>query len=163
MAVGPFGRSAACCRRSAAGLLQDLPEVIEPLREGTLCLSTIGELAKVLTVENQATVAPRFFGLAAREAQELVAELARVATPANFTAVLPRFFGCSSREARVVAAAIAPCDAPPLRDQVTRGRSVGLVGSAAAGAARGGCVHCGVEARAVASRSRGGAHARGSH
>jgi hypothetical protein len=49
-----------------------------------------------------------------------VAELARVATPGNFTAVLPRFFGCSSREARVVAAAIAPCDAPPLRDQVTR-------------------------------------------
>ena len=49
-----------------------------------------------------------------------VAELARVATQDNFAAVLPRFFGCSSREAREVAAAIAPREAPPLRDQVTR-------------------------------------------
>jgi hypothetical protein len=49
-----------------------------------------------------------------------VAELARVATPGNFTAVLSRFFGCSSREAREVAAAIAPREAPPLPDQVTR-------------------------------------------
>jgi hypothetical protein len=49
-----------------------------------------------------------------------VAELGRVATPASFAEVLPRFFGCSSREAREVAAAIAPREAPPVRDQVTR-------------------------------------------
>jgi hypothetical protein len=47
-------------------------------------------------------------------------ELGRVATPENFAEVLPRFFGCSSREAREVAAAIAPREAPPHRDQVTR-------------------------------------------
>jgi hypothetical protein len=70
-----LSRSAAYYRRSAAELLQDFPEVIEPLRDGRLCLSTIGELAKVLTVENRAVVTPRFFGLSAREAQELVAEL----------------------------------------------------------------------------------------
>jgi HNH endonuclease len=70
-----LSRSAAYYRRGAAELLQVFPEVIGPLREGRLCLSTIGELAKVLTEENRAVVTPRFFGLSAREAQELVAEL----------------------------------------------------------------------------------------
>ena len=70
-----LSNSAAFYRKSAARLLQDFPEVIEPLREGRLCLSTIAELAKVLTEENRAVMVPRFFGLSAREAQELVAEL----------------------------------------------------------------------------------------
>ena len=70
-----LSKSAAYYRRSAAELLQRIPEVIEPLREGQLCLSTIGELAKVLTAENRSVVMPRFFGLSSREAQELVAEL----------------------------------------------------------------------------------------
>jgi hypothetical protein len=70
-----LSRSAAFYRRSAAELLQCFPEVIAPLRDGTLCLSTVGELAKVLTEENRANVVPRFFGLSSREAQELVAEL----------------------------------------------------------------------------------------
>ncbi len=70
-----LSKSAAYYRKSSAELLQRFPEVIEPLREGKLCLSTVGELAKVLTAENEAIVTPRFFGLSSREAQELVAEL----------------------------------------------------------------------------------------
>jgi hypothetical protein len=70
-----LSKSAAFYRKSAAELLQDFPEVIEPLRDGRLCLSTVAELAKVLTEENRRVVTPRFFGLSAREAQELVAEL----------------------------------------------------------------------------------------
>jgi len=70
-----LSRSAAFYRKSAAELLQRFPEVIEPLREGRLCLSTIAELAKVLTEDNGDVVLPRFFGLSSREAQELVAEL----------------------------------------------------------------------------------------
>jgi hypothetical protein len=70
-----LSKGAAFYRKSAAELLQDFPEVIEPLREGRLCLSTIAELAKVLTEENREVVVPRFFGLSAREAQVLVAEL----------------------------------------------------------------------------------------
>jgi hypothetical protein len=70
-----LSKSAAFYRKSAAEVLQNFPEVIEPLREGRLCLSSIAELAKVLTEENRAVVTPRFFGLSAREAQELVAEL----------------------------------------------------------------------------------------
>ncbi len=70
-----LSRSAAYYRRSAAELLLRFPDVIEPLRAGKLCLSTVGELAKVLTEENRAVVTPRFFGLSSREAQELVAEI----------------------------------------------------------------------------------------
>ncbi len=71
----PLSKSAAYYRKSAAQLLQGFPEVVEPLRDGRLCLSTIGELSKVLTEENRAVVAPRFYGLSSREAQEVVAEL----------------------------------------------------------------------------------------
>jgi hypothetical protein len=70
-----LSKSAAFYRKSAAELLQGFPEVIEPLREGRLCLSTIAELTKVLTEKNRSVLVPRFFGLSAREAQELVAEL----------------------------------------------------------------------------------------
>ncbi len=78
-----LSRSAAFYRKSAADLLQDFPEVIEPLRDGKLCLSSIAELAKVLTEQNRAVVTPRFFCLSAREAQELVAELQPRQTPAT--------------------------------------------------------------------------------
>ncbi len=99
-----LSKSAAFYRKSAAELLQDFPEVIEPLREGRLCLSTIAELAKVLTEENRAVVAPRFFGLSAREAQELVAELQpRSAPPLR---------DLMTSETRVVGS-IGPTDPPP--------------------------------------------------
>jgi len=85
-----LSKSAAYYRRSAAELLQRFPEllqrfpeVIEPLHEGKLCLSTVGELAKVLTAENEAVVTPRFFSLSSREAQELVAELLPRAVPST--------------------------------------------------------------------------------
>jgi hypothetical protein len=66
---------AAFWRMSAARLLQRFPDVIEPLRDGRLCLSTTAELAKVLREENLGKVLPRFFGLSAREAKDVVAEL----------------------------------------------------------------------------------------
>jgi hypothetical protein len=62
-------------RMSAARLLQRFPELIDPLRDGRLCLTTTAELAKVLTEENRVEVLPRFFGSSSREAKELVAEL----------------------------------------------------------------------------------------
>ena len=67
---------AAYHRKAAAELLQRCPEVEAPLRDGRLCLSSVAELAKVLTPENQAGLLPRFFHRSAREAQALVAELA---------------------------------------------------------------------------------------
>jgi hypothetical protein len=67
--------ASAFWRMSAARLLQRFPDLIDPIRVGRLCLSTTAELAKVLTEENRAEVLPRFFGLSAREAKEVVAEL----------------------------------------------------------------------------------------
>jgi hypothetical protein len=66
---------AAHYRKVAAELIQRVPAVVEPLRDGRLCFSTIIEAAKVVTAENWETVLPRFYGLSKREAAEVVAEL----------------------------------------------------------------------------------------
>jgi hypothetical protein len=70
-----LSKGAASYRATAAALLQRVPEVIEPLRDGRLCLSTIFEVAKVVTPENHRDVLPRFFHRSKDEARELVAEL----------------------------------------------------------------------------------------
>jgi hypothetical protein len=59
---------AAQHRKTAAELIQRYPEVAAALREGKLCLSSVIEVAKVLTPENAAEVLPRFFGLSSRDA-----------------------------------------------------------------------------------------------
>jgi hypothetical protein len=76
-----LSNGAAFHRMSAARLLQRFPDLIEPFRDGQLCLSTAAELSKVVTEANRAEVAPRFFGLSAREAQEVVAGLQPRAAP----------------------------------------------------------------------------------
>jgi hypothetical protein len=48
-----LSKSAAFQRMTAAQLIQEYPEVIEPLRDGRLCLSTVTEVAKVITPENR--------------------------------------------------------------------------------------------------------------
>ncbi len=59
---------AAQYRKTAAELVQRFPEVESALRNGRLCLSSVIELAKVITPENAAEVLPRFFGLSSRDA-----------------------------------------------------------------------------------------------
>src|SRR5512133_3050513 len=44
-----LSKGAAFYRKTAAELVQRFPEVVEPLRDGHLCLSSIVELASVLT------------------------------------------------------------------------------------------------------------------
>jgi hypothetical protein len=79
-----LSRTAAFYRKEAARLLQRLPEVEASLRDGRLCLSSVAELAKVVTAENAAEVLPRFFHRSAREAREVVAALApRAEVPAR--------------------------------------------------------------------------------
>jgi hypothetical protein len=58
-----LSKGAAFYRKSAAELVQRFPEIVEPLRDGRLCLMTVAEVARVLTPENRAGVLPRFFGL----------------------------------------------------------------------------------------------------
>lgn len=64
-----LSKGAAHNRKTAADLIQAFPEVETALRAGDLCLSTVTEVAKVLTPENRAEVLPRFFGLSRREAE----------------------------------------------------------------------------------------------
>ena len=56
-----LSKGAAFYRKTAAELIQRFPEVIEPLRTGGLCLTSVVELSKVLTPENRDEVLPRFF------------------------------------------------------------------------------------------------------
>jgi HNH endonuclease len=76
-----LSKSAAFYRSSAAELLQGYPEVAEPLRDGRLCLSSVAELAKVITPENRGHVVARFFHASKQEAKAVVAELLPAAAP----------------------------------------------------------------------------------
>jgi hypothetical protein len=75
-------------RQEAARLLQRFPDLVAPLRRGELCLTTMAELAKVLSAENMEAVLPRFLGISSREAKELVAELQPREIPATRTVVM---------------------------------------------------------------------------
>jgi hypothetical protein len=79
-----LSNAAAHYRKVAVGLIQDFPEVVEPLRQGKLCLTSVADLARAMTPENRAEVLPRFFhrsrprpgGLEVRTGQaDLVARL----------------------------------------------------------------------------------------
>jgi len=103
-----LSKAAAQYRKVAAELLQRIPAVVEPLRDGRLCLTSVIEAAKVVTPENFGTVLPRFFGLSRREAMEIVAELQPHPAPPRRTVVTsPR-----TAPARVSSAAGLAADAP---------------------------------------------------
>lgn len=70
-----LSKGAAFYRKVAAELLQRHPEVIEPLRDGRLCLTSIVELSKVLTTENRDDVLPRYFNVSKQEAKAVSAAL----------------------------------------------------------------------------------------
>lgn len=76
-----LSKGAAHYRKVAAELIQEHPEVVAPLRDGRLCLSTVVEVAKAAEVVDLAEVLPRFFGLSRREAAEIVAALRPVQRP----------------------------------------------------------------------------------
>ncbi|HZZ84944.1 MAG TPA: HNH endonuclease signature motif containing protein [Anaeromyxobacteraceae bacterium] len=77
-----LSKGAAHYRKTAAELVQRFSEVIEPLRDGRLCITSIVALAKVLTPENRHEVLPRFFHCSKREAMaEAAAILPAEAAP----------------------------------------------------------------------------------
>jgi len=76
-----LSKGAAYYRKLAAELVRRVPEIVEPLRDGRLCITSIAELAKVLTPENHGEVLPRFFHRSKREAMEVTAELRPDAAP----------------------------------------------------------------------------------
>jgi hypothetical protein len=68
-------------RKTAAELLQRFPRMEAPLRDGRLCLSSVVQVAKVLTPENLDEVLPRFFGLSSREAEVVAVSMRPVENP----------------------------------------------------------------------------------
>jgi len=70
-----LAKGAAFYRKTAAELVRRYPEIIEPLRQGKLCITSVVELAKVITPENRGEVVPRFFHASKREAKAVAAEL----------------------------------------------------------------------------------------
>jgi hypothetical protein len=109
-----LARGTAHYRKTAAHLVQRYPEVLEALRQGNLCMSSIVELARVITPENRAVVLPRFFHCSKQEAKEISAELApRPVVPRRdvVTAVRPS----ASSASTVSATAEGGAPLPPLR------------------------------------------------
>ncbi len=70
-----LSRGMAHYRLVATRLVEKFPEVVEPLRDGRLCMSSVVELARVITQENRGEVLPRFFDRSRQEAKQVVAEL----------------------------------------------------------------------------------------
>jgi hypothetical protein len=76
-----LSKGAATFRKSAAELVERYPEVIEPLRDGRLCISSVVELGKVITPENRHEVLPRFFHRSKQEAKVVAREIDPVKAP----------------------------------------------------------------------------------
>jgi hypothetical protein len=70
-----LSRGAAYYRNVGADLVRRFPEIVDPLRDGRLCVSTLVALAKAITPENRAAVLPRFFHRSKAEAKAIAAEI----------------------------------------------------------------------------------------
>lgn len=70
-----LSKGASHFRKVAAELVQRFPEVIDPLRDGRLCITSVVELARVITLENRAEVLPRFFHASKQEAKAVAADI----------------------------------------------------------------------------------------
>jgi len=70
-----LSRGSAHYRLVATRLVVRFPEIVEPIRDGRLCLTTVVVLARVLPDENRAEVLPRFFGLSRQEAGQVAVEV----------------------------------------------------------------------------------------
>jgi hypothetical protein len=103
-----LSKGAAHYRRVAAELVQRFPQVVEPLREGQLCITSIVELAKVMTAENAVEVLPRFFHRSKSEAMAIAAEIRPVEAPPRRAVVTAARAAASASPAPTAAAASAP-------------------------------------------------------
>jgi hypothetical protein len=82
--------------------------VLEPLRDGRLCITSVVELAKVITPGNQAEIVPRFFHLSKQQAKEVSAELCPRAAPVREVVTAVRPLLVTAPAERAVAATSGP-------------------------------------------------------
>jgi hypothetical protein len=93
---------AAQHRKTAVELIRRFPAVEAALREGRLCLSSVCELAKVVTPDNVGDVLPRFFGLSRREAEAVAASIRPAAAAPEREMVTPVRVGTSAAATEVL-------------------------------------------------------------
>jgi 5-methylcytosine-specific restriction endonuclease McrA len=104
-----LSEGAAYNRIVAAELIHGVPEVAAALLSGTLCFSTVTQVAKVVTPENKDELLPRFFRLSRSQAEQLAVSLRPVEViPVRevVTAIRP-----ASAATRAAAALPAPAEA----------------------------------------------------
>jgi 5-methylcytosine-specific restriction endonuclease McrA len=82
-----MSRGSAHYRKVAARLVARFPEVVDPLRDGRLCLTSIVPLAKVMTEQNRCEVLPRFFHCSKQEAKQVAVEIVPAAVAPRRTVV----------------------------------------------------------------------------
>lgn len=70
-----LSRGSAYYRQVGARVVQRFPETVDPIRDGRLCLTSVIELAKVVTAGNREEVIPRFFHRSRQEAKQVVVEM----------------------------------------------------------------------------------------
>src|SRR4051812_8772127 len=68
-----LSKGSAHYRKTAAELVQRFPEIVEPLRDGRLCITPIFPLARVLTPATRGKMLRRFFHRSKKEAREVAA------------------------------------------------------------------------------------------
>src|SRR5512144_1971726 len=76
-------------RMKACRLVRDFPEVVEPLRDGRLCVTNVVELAKVIAPENRREVLPRYFHVSKREAEAITVSIQPKAVVPTRSVVTP--------------------------------------------------------------------------
>src|SRR5512133_3071700 len=113
-----LSKGAAYYRMTAARLVQAFPEIVDPLRDGRLCLTNVVELSKAITPENRTEVLPRYFHVSKLEAKLVTAAI----RPAE---VVPTRSVVTTVGARALAIA-ASTAAEPKRDDVVGTEAVHL-------------------------------------
>jgi hypothetical protein len=82
-----LSRGAAHYWQVATRLVARFPEIVEPLRDGRLCITSVLELAKVMTEENRRELLPRFFHCSRQEARRVAVEIRPVEVVPSRTVV----------------------------------------------------------------------------
>jgi hypothetical protein len=109
-----MSKGAAHYRKTAAELIQRVPEVVEPLRDGRICITSIIELAKVMTPENRHEVLPRFFNCSRQEAKAVSAELCPAEAAPHRTVVTTFAIPARAEVVRASAEGVQPVEPSPV-------------------------------------------------
>src|SRR5574338_670162 len=115
-----LSRGAAHYRKTAAALVQRYPGILAPIRDGRLCITTIIEVARVITPENQRDVVPKFYGCSKREAMAIAAAINPVeGAPRRDMVTTQRTDRAQARIAGALTPALGPLLTPGLGPVLT--------------------------------------------